>query len=229
MPNRILRDWTDSERVDELTVQGERFFTRLIMKADDYGRYNANIKFLKSTLFPLKTDVREADITRWLTECEASGLVVLYQVAFKEYVQIENFKQVLRQKNEKYPGPEKKDCYTSATHMTSTREASASLNRIEVEIEVEGEGDKIAHPHPPDILESYNQFNIWIKKEAPRVLELKSKISIDQFVKLKSKYPDMKAPAKTLKAMHNYKPLTKNYVDAYLTLTKWLKKDETGI
>jgi hypothetical protein len=105
MPNRILRDWTDSETVDQLSIQAERFFTRLIMKADDYGRYTANLKMLKSTLFPLKTDVRETDISLWLTECEQCGLIALYNIAMRDYLQIENFKQQLRQKNEKYPPP----------------------------------------------------------------------------------------------------------------------------
>jgi len=39
MPNRILRDWTDSDRVNSLSAEAERLFIRLIMKADDYGRY----------------------------------------------------------------------------------------------------------------------------------------------------------------------------------------------
>ena len=39
----------------------------------------------------------------------------------------------------------------------------------------------------------------------------------------------MKRPAMTLKAMHNYKPLTKNYVDVYLTLKKWMAKDEQAV
>lgn len=106
MPNRILRDWTDSETIDNLSVCAERFFARLIMKVDDYGRYSANNKILKSTLFPLKTDVRETDISLWLSECEQCGLIALYNVALKEYVQIWNFKQTLRQKNEKYPPPD---------------------------------------------------------------------------------------------------------------------------
>ena len=33
----MLRDWTQSEKIDELTIESERFFTRLIMKVDDYG------------------------------------------------------------------------------------------------------------------------------------------------------------------------------------------------
>lgn len=142
MPNRILRDWTDSEVIDSLDVHAERFFTRLIMKVDDFGRYQSNIKLLKSHLFPLKSDVRETDITRWLTACEQSGLIALYTVAEKGYLQIGNFKQVLRQKIEKYPGP------SNATQMTSGCYADASLKRNEVETEEEVETNVIGDKSP---------------------------------------------------------------------------------
>lgn len=88
------------------------------------------------------------------------------------------------------------------------------------------EGLQADDTHPPDLIESYQKFNTWLKENAPRVLELKHTITIEQFQKLKTAYPDMKVPAKTLKAMHNFKPLTRNYVDAYLTLKKWIAKDE---
>lgn len=133
MPNRILRDWTDSETMDKLSVHTERFFTRLIMKVDDYGRFSANTQLLKSNLYPLKTDVRITDIALWLAECKQCGLVTTYNVANKEYLQIENFKQVLRQKREKYPSPDM--CVSDATQVSSTRLADASLKRNESETE----------------------------------------------------------------------------------------------
>lgn len=135
MPNRVLRDWTDSETIDTLTAQGERFFTRLIMKVDDFGRYTSNIKLLKSTLFPLKTDIREADISLWLTECEKCGLIALYTVAQKGYLQIINFKQTLRTKTGKYPPPE--GCTASEPHLHSNCSADAPLKRNEIETETE--------------------------------------------------------------------------------------------
>lgn len=119
MPNRILRDWTDSERISQLSIHAERFFTRLIMKADDYGRYPANPKLLKSSLYPLADDVRIADMTRWMAECQKAGLILVYDCQEKTYVQIENFKQQLRQKRVKYPSPK------DATHMHSACVADA--------------------------------------------------------------------------------------------------------
>ena len=139
MPNRILRDWTDSESIDLLTAQGERFFTRLIMKVDDYGRYTSNIKLLKSTLFPLKTDIREADISLWLTECEKCGLIALYTVAQKGYLQISNFKQTLRTKTGKYPPPE--ECLSCAKQMHSNFSADAPLKGNETKQNLETESE----------------------------------------------------------------------------------------
>lgn len=156
MPNRILRDWTDSEKIDSLDCYSERFFLRLIMKVDDYGRYPANLKLLKSYLFPLRTDISETDIAYWMTACEKANLITLYVVTSKEFLQITNFKQVLRQKQEKYPPPDK--CDADATQMLSIRIADASTKRNESETnqkrnEGEGELSKIENhtngsPHP---------------------------------------------------------------------------------
>jgi hypothetical protein len=115
MANRILRDWTDSDKINNLSVHAERFFTRLIMKVDDYGRFFSDPRLLKANLFPLLLDsIREADVTRWMAECQKAGLIVIYEIKGKGYLQIEVFKQTLRQKKERYPGPEK-----SATQLHS--------------------------------------------------------------------------------------------------------------
>lgn len=142
MPNRVLRDWTDSEAVDILSVYAERFFTRLIMKVDDYGRISANPKILKGNLFILKDDVREADISSWMDECHNAGLILLYEVNLKKYIQIENFKQTLRQKVEKHPPP---TCIADAKQMLSNGIADATLllpekkgNETKPKTEVEG-------------------------------------------------------------------------------------------
>lgn len=102
MPNRVLRDWTDSEKVNEVSNNAECLFVRLMMKADDFGNFSANPKLVKSLCFPLK-DFREADISRWLHELETSGLIALYDADNKNYLHILNFGQRLRTMNSKYP------------------------------------------------------------------------------------------------------------------------------
>jgi hypothetical protein len=223
MPNRILRDWTDSESIDNLTVHAERFFTRLIMKVDDYGRYNANIKILKSTLFPLKTDIREPDITRWLAECKATGLIVLYSVAQKDYLQIENFKQVLRQKLEKFPAPNMHStCIADASQMNSSCFPEKKGNEVEEEKKV----DRLTPTsHTQDEMNLFNGFKEWINKNAPRVNQMKEPFTIDQYLKLKEKL-SKELVQKLLFAMQNYEPLHKKSRSAYLTILNWSKREQ---
>ena len=106
MPNRILRDWTDSEAVNSLSWQAECLFIRLIMKADDYGCFHGNEKLLKSLLFPLKDGLRDADIARWLTELSASGLIRKYSdEGGKPFIEIRNYNQRLKNSRRKFPEP----------------------------------------------------------------------------------------------------------------------------
>jgi len=104
MPNRILRDWTDSEAVNLISRNAETLFVRLIMKADDYGNYTANPKLIRSQCYPLLVDsIREADISRWIAECEKAGLIALYSFENKELLHIVSFGQRLRDSRPKFP------------------------------------------------------------------------------------------------------------------------------
>jgi hypothetical protein len=161
MPNRILRDWTDSFTIDELDANTERFFIRLIMKVDDYGRFFADARLLRANLFPLKTDVRDTDISRWLAACEKAGLIAIYNVAKKEFLQINNFNQTLRQKKEKYPPPSK--CEASAKHLHSTCTSNATPEKKGKETESEKEGI------PPPLLDS----NLFRQPRRPSLEEVK--------------------------------------------------------
>lgn len=226
MPNRILRDWTDSENVDSLSVYAERFFTRLIMKADDHGRYSANIKILKSTLFPLKTDVRETDITRWLTECKKSGLIVLYKVAFKDYLQIENFKQVLRQKHEKYPPPQHGTITCEADDKQLTSECVPETKGNESEKNQNGRADEPPPSmHSKEDIEAFAKAETWIQKHASSVAKMNEPLTIDQFIKLRNRFVETGFIVKVLTAMHNWKKL-KERKSAYLTFLSFAEKEE---
>ena len=51
----MLRDWTQSEKIDELTCESERFFTRLIMKVDDLWMFLGGYEAAESKFVPFKT------------------------------------------------------------------------------------------------------------------------------------------------------------------------------
>jgi hypothetical protein len=131
----MLRDWTDSEKMLQVSVHAERFFIRLIMKVDDYGCFHANTSLLKANLFPLLLDViREADISRWTTECHKAGLIVLYEAEGKKYLQINDFKQRLDRAKNKYPLPPSNDSREIVNDFPAEIETE-----VEEEIEVEKE------------------------------------------------------------------------------------------
>jgi hypothetical protein len=104
MANRVLRDWTASDTIDKLSADAEVFFTRLIMKADDFGRFHAHPKLLIAALFPLK-NIQPATISKWRDECAAAGLFNIYAVEGKLFLEIRNFGQRLRNMNSRFPDP----------------------------------------------------------------------------------------------------------------------------
>lgn len=106
MPSRVLREGIlDSEGVNKLTFPAEVFYRRLMSVVDDFGRFDGRPSILRSRLFALKVDsVREADISRWIAECEKAGLIALYAVDFKPYILFQKLGSP-RAKESRYPAP----------------------------------------------------------------------------------------------------------------------------
>lgn len=76
------------------------------MKVDDYGCFYADSRLLKANLYPLMLDtIREADLIRWMAECQKAELIVLYENSGKKYLQIIDFKQRLDKAKNKFPLP----------------------------------------------------------------------------------------------------------------------------
>lgn len=107
MPNRILREGIlTSERVNRLDWPSEVFYRRLLSVVDDYGRYFAHVSLLRAALFALRLDqVSNDDVAHWLEKTRQVGLVDLYEVDGKLYLQVWNFKQQARAKQSKFPSP----------------------------------------------------------------------------------------------------------------------------
>lgn len=141
MPTRLLRDWTDSEAVNALSAEAERFFVRLIQKADDFGRYTGDPKLLRPYLFPLLLDsTREVSLERLIAECVKVRLVRRYVVGGKPYLVIEKFGQRVRADQSRYPAPPETDeCPSDDRHLTVIRPAEDGPPRTETKAETETE------------------------------------------------------------------------------------------
>ena len=154
MPNRILRDYTDSIQVNELSDGAETFFIRLMMKADDYGKFHGNPKLLKANLYPLKDTISEKKIAEWIKECVKNGLIMSYSVNGRDYILIHRFGQRLRRMQSKYPDP---------NEVTENDSRLSALDRNpppETETETETETEKKVKGRftPPTEQEVYDYF-----------------------------------------------------------------------
>lgn len=108
VPNRIIKESIcTSDSVDMLSWFEEVVFYRLIVNCDDYGRMDARLPILTSRLFPLKS-VTEKDIKNALNKLSAVGIVCLYTVNGKPFLQFVTWgdHQNIRNKKSKFPAPE---------------------------------------------------------------------------------------------------------------------------
>ena len=140
MPNRIIREGIiESLAVNTLSWAAEVFYRRLLNKVDDFGRTEANIKLLRAALYPLKLDkVSDRDTQGWLQETEQAGLVKVYEVESKRFLEVQKFRQQVRAKCSKYPAPPSPRT-ADAQHMPSTRTAHAQHMHTKTEAKTEAE------------------------------------------------------------------------------------------
>jgi len=170
VPNRIIREgWLESVNINQLDAPAERFFLRLCLRVDDYGRFHANPTLLRSSLFPLRDDVRSADIPRWIAACEKAGLVRCYKVTGTDYIEVARFNQRMRSAVSKFPDPP-----TNDGQMTDIGQTDDGHPRTETEAEAETEQKaKESSPPKPPALEK-EKFVGWFLEllaatEAPKV------------------------------------------------------------
>ncbi|SHE68939.1 hypothetical protein SAMN05444405_102303 [Bacteroides luti] len=76
-----------------------------------------------------------------------------------------------------------------------------------------------------EVCDPYKEFTEWIKENAPKVAKMKEPFTEVQYYKLFSEY-NADDVYNILEAMHNYEPLLKKSVSAYLTARNWLNRDK---
>jgi hypothetical protein len=108
MPSRIIKETIIiSESLSNISADAERFFWRLIVKADDFGLFYGDPRILASLCFPQKPPT-EQRVRSWLTELVGEGMVGTYTGDDgKKYLKLLNWEkcQQTRAKNSKYPLP----------------------------------------------------------------------------------------------------------------------------
>lgn len=150
MGNRILKqDICTSEEVDQLSWFEEVLFYRLIVNCDDYGCFDRRAKIIKASLFPLKESVTVKQIDSAVDRLSTVGLVRVYEVQGRPYLQLTTWSkhQRLRNSKHRYPGPSESDSRrvaASCGELPQVAEngglARASM-RIQFESEYESESE----------------------------------------------------------------------------------------
>lgn len=107
MPNRVIREGIlTSDKVDLLSEGAENLYRRLMSIVDDYGRYEANPRLIRSAAYPLRTERYSlADIEDRIKECAEARLLLCYQAEGKTFLELAKFGQRVRADKSKYPHP----------------------------------------------------------------------------------------------------------------------------
>lgn len=163
MPSRIVREGIlTSERINALSPNAELFYRRLMSVVDDFGRFSANPTLLRASCYPLKLDsVKEDSISKHLAECVGARLIVLYTVAGKAFLELQDFRQQVRAKESKYPSPDMQMRSRCATDDEQTY-TDVHLDVVEDEDVVDKEA-RTAQVRQADEIElpSWMPFQVW--------------------------------------------------------------------
>lgn len=105
MPNRIIKESIlDSESLSKLSWFEQVLFFKLIVMCDDFGRADARPQIIRGRAFALHS-VTDKQIQESLSHLEMVGIVDLYTVGGKPYLQLKTWEkhQNVRAKKSKYP------------------------------------------------------------------------------------------------------------------------------
>lgn len=144
MPNRILKESIcRSDQINELSLFEEVLFYRLMVNADDYGRFDGRISIIKNTLFPLKDGLRADQIEKAIKNLSSKELVECYTVAGKPFVRLTGWDrhQAIRAKKSKYPSPEDANNAHAFASICNQMHANVSVIQSESKSESKSESN----------------------------------------------------------------------------------------
>lgn len=186
MPSRLLREAIlDSEAVNALSVPAELFYRRLMSVVDDFGRFDARPSVLRSRCYPLRVaSVREADISRWLAECETAGLIALYSSDGRQYLLFRKLGEP-RAKTSKFPAPPA-GLENICAHMRADENICKQTRAYVPDSDSDSDSDsKEEPPNPPFASEGFaSAWAEWVQHRKEKGQKLTSLAVRKQFAKL---------------------------------------------
>lgn len=104
MPTRYLKAGIrDSEAIEKLSPLAENLYYRLLVTVDDFGRYDARPPMIKAACFPVKDSITANKAEVLMKELVDNGLIDIYVVDNKPYLQMNKWDNIPRAKESKFP------------------------------------------------------------------------------------------------------------------------------
>ncbi len=223
----------DDLKVGRLSRDARYLYIALWVFADDLGVVNGDSIWIKSKVFPYD-QIQLKQFDGWIDELVRHGFIRLLSHDGERFVYLPNFTrhQVINRPNyEDLNMP--KDLLDKLLH-SITEQSVINHGTITEQSVPYKEGDKEeenkkntpigVEEKTPAPQTRYEKFMQWMQKNTPSVLKLRNGITEQQFERIMGKYSTDEA-CNVLLSMENYKDLTKKYTSAYLTFTKWARKD----
>ncbi len=179
MANKILT----SEKLNAIDEGSENLFYHLLVLVDDFGRYYANPKIVRSYCYPLR-EVHLDEITRRMESLESIGLIYIYKNNGEIYLEIVEFEKYQKfrsdiKRKEDFPEPTEvgdepdtsriesdTDCNEGESTVNRNRSNNKGENGNEYPTEFESFWEKYPnHKQVQDAYDSWKELNKTEKSE----------------------------------------------------------------
>ncbi len=182
MPTRYLKPGIrDSESIEKLTHIAETLYYRLLVTVDDFGRYDARPAMVKAACFPIKDSINATKTEGLLEELAKHGLIQIYKVEDKPYLQMTKWDNVPRAKESKYPTVS----YDCMQMHTSVYKSHTDVPLTETETKTKTETKTVQAPEgvSPEVWDSFVK-----QRKASRAVITESVLKTIKFEAEKAKW-----------------------------------------
>lgn len=179
----------------------EVLFYRLLMLADDFGRFDGRVSVIRARAFALRQTVSEAQVIHRLKELCKVGLIYCYAAAGKPYLAIPRFDQRQRAEKSKFPAPP--DGWQSNDGQTPVEGRSSAAVVVDVDVGVK---KKTPLPLSGEFLSFWTAYPKHIARQAALKAWKKLSPNPDQFAQVMKALELAKASQDWLKNGGQYIP-----------------------
>lgn len=166
MPTRYLKPGIrDSGHIEGLSdhPDAEILYYRLLVTVDDFGRFDGRAEMVKAYCFPTRLRATVDKCMQWLTVLDSAGMIKLYKVDNKDYLQIIRWDNKPRASESKYP-PCPADVYNCPQMLPVTVTVTETVTKTDKTIvgKSKGNGKDVDPPEIPEWMPLL-QWNGWIE------------------------------------------------------------------